>query len=221
GGPDPVRVNGAPTLPRGAQAPPTAPVDVTRPQIYGRPQEGATLSASTGIWEDAGSFTYRWRRCNAAGGNCISISGAAAAGYTLTPADVGRSIGVQVSARNRYGSATAGSVADARAFDGASAYVRVPDIAGLHPESSNAFTVGFWLRLDSSSNNVLPRIWEKGPDYMAVMGDPANRLFRHVAIEVQNASGSGNANRGASEFWGSTALRTGVWYDIVAVFDRS
>ena len=198
-----------------------APVDLTRPQIYGRAQDGARVIASPGNWRDAASFSYRWRRCNAAGGSCTPIKGATSVGYTLTGADVGGSIGVQVIARNRYGSATAASVDDTLTFDGASAYVQVADRAGLRPETGNAFTVSFWVKLDSLTNNALPRFWEKGPDYMAVMGDPANRLFRHVGIEVQNSSGSGNANNGATEFWGSSVLQIGAWYHVVAVFDGS
>jgi hypothetical protein len=111
--------------------------------------------------------------------------------------------------------------ARALSFDGTSGYVWTADSPALRPEATNEFTVGFRVKLDADDNNVLPRLWEKGAHYMAVMGDPANGMFRRVAIEVQNAEGSGNENGGASEFWGSARLTTGVWHVVVGVFDAS
>ncbi|HST25185.1 MAG TPA: LamG domain-containing protein [Gaiellaceae bacterium] len=107
------------------------------------------------------------------------------------------------------------------ALNGTSAYVSVPDSKSLQLERTNAFTVALRVRLDSYSNNVLPRFWEKGPQYLCIMGDPTNGRFREIGLEVQNASGAGNSNGGATEFWGSTKVATGRWYFIAVTFDAS
>ena len=49
---------------------------------------------------------YQWRRCDSAGANCADIAGATASTYTLTPADVGTTIRVVVTATNAAGTAT-------------------------------------------------------------------------------------------------------------------
>lgn len=106
-------------------------------------------------------------------------------------------------------------------LDGSSAYVSVPDSRSLQLERTNAFTVAFRVNLGSYSNNVLPRFWEKGPQYLCVMGDPTNGRYREIGLEVQNASGTGNSNGGATEFWGSTRLTTNRWYFVAVTFDAS
>src|SRR5262249_3519673 len=206
----------------GARADTTpAPVDLSPRQVSGLLQEGQTLTATGGEWQNAIWFAYQWTRCDSDGANCNPIDGATAATYTLARADVGSSIGVQVSATNDFGSTSAGSVDDALAFDGTSSYVEAADNPSLRSDHTNAFTASFWVRLDSYDNNVLPRLWEKGANYMALMGDPTNGMSGRVAIEAANASGTGNTNGGVSEYWGSTVLQTGVWYHIVGVFDAS
>jgi hypothetical protein len=106
-------------------------------------------------------------------------------------------------------------------LNGTSAYVGVPDSRSLQLERTGAFTVAFRVLLHSYSNNALPRFWEKGPQYLCVMGDPTNPRYRTVALEVQNSSFAGNANGGATEFWGSTKLVAGRWYSVAVTFDQS
>ena len=50
------------------------------------------------------SYSYVWRRCDSAGGSCSTISIGANASYTLTPADVGATTRVTVTAANSAGS---------------------------------------------------------------------------------------------------------------------
>lgn len=104
-------------------------------------------------------------------------------------------------------------------FDGVDDYVTIADSASSRPETGNKFSVYFEIYLTSYDNNVLPRIWEKRSIYMAIMGNSANLRYRQLAIEVQNASGTGNANGGASEFWGNTKLDLYRRYRVVATFD--
>ena len=87
-----------------------APRGTIPPGITGTVLEGQTLSATTGSWKNAPTaFAYRWQRCDAAGATCTDITGATAQTYTLTPADVGFTIRVAVTATNAVGSATATS----------------------------------------------------------------------------------------------------------------
>jgi hypothetical protein len=75
-----------------------------RPTIAGVPREGNALVADPGQWTgEAIAFSYRWQRCDAAGGNCSAVAGASGRTYTLTAADVGRRIRVVVTATNREG----------------------------------------------------------------------------------------------------------------------
>ena len=121
----------------------------------------------------------------------------------------------------RQPSADYGTDGFSLSLNGSSAYVTVPDSRSLELERTGAFTVAFRVLLHSYSNNVLPRFWEKGPQYLCVMGDPSNHRYREIGLEVQNASGRGNTNGGATEFWGSTRLVTERWYSIAVTFGSS
>ena len=59
------------------------------------------------------SYAYQWRRCDAAGANCVDIAGATGSTYDLTAADVGSTIRVIVTATNAGGSDSASSAASA------------------------------------------------------------------------------------------------------------
>jgi hypothetical protein len=83
---------------------PPVPVNTARPLITGTPQQGQTLSASTGTWTNSPtSFTYRWNRCKP---TCAAIA-ATAKTYTLAAADVGATMTVAVTAANAGGSGAA------------------------------------------------------------------------------------------------------------------
>lgn len=104
-------------------------------------------------------------------------------------------------------------------LDGSDSSVTAADSPSLRIETANAFTVAFWAKLRRIDNNALPRFWEKGGDFLCVMGDGSNPRYRTIGLEVANSSGSGNANGGVSEFWGSTRLQTGRWYFVAVTFD--
>jgi concanavalin A-like lectin/glucanase superfamily protein len=112
-------------------------------------------------------------------------------------------------------SSRVGSSGYALAFDGVDDYASAADSTTLRPETNNAFSVTFWVRLNSYNNNVLPRFWEKLSHYAAIMGDSRNGRYRNVALEVVNMSGS------VVEFWGNTELDTRRWYHIAMTFDGS
>lgn len=97
----------------GASTTPTPPVNTSPPIISGTPQDGQTLTASTGSWSGTQPITYgyQWQRCDSGGANCVAIAGATGPTYLATSADVGRTLRVVVTAANSAGSASATSAA--------------------------------------------------------------------------------------------------------------
>ncbi|MGH3053519.1 MAG: hypothetical protein ACRDL7_00900, partial [Gaiellaceae bacterium] len=91
------------------------PVLSTPPAIVGPPEAGKLLAAVPGIWEGGKplTFAYQWRRCDAAGANCVAIDGAAAESYRPVSADVGHSLTVLVTATSATGTASATAVSTA------------------------------------------------------------------------------------------------------------
>ena len=77
----------------------TAPVNTGKPVITGTTVVGQTLTASSGTWTGTTpiSYSYRWS------------NNKTAASIVLAPADVGNTITVTVTAKNKVGSATATS----------------------------------------------------------------------------------------------------------------
>jgi subtilisin family serine protease len=85
-----------------------APVNAGLPVVTGSPQQGSTLSASTGSWQNSpSSYAYQWLRCDSAGATCGSVAGATQPTYQLGAADVGSTMRAQVTASNASGSASA------------------------------------------------------------------------------------------------------------------
>jgi hypothetical protein len=87
----------------------TAPKGVTRPSVEGTPVVGNTLTADTGNWTGATTFSFQWQQCDANGNNCTDIAGATGKTYGVRSTDTGHELLVLVKASNRFGSTTAGS----------------------------------------------------------------------------------------------------------------
>ena len=84
------------------------PQNTAAPSISGTPVVGGTLTASPGAWTGAPSFSYTWLRCDAAGANC-GDTGSRGRNYGVRAEDLGRTIRVQVTARNPRGTTRATS----------------------------------------------------------------------------------------------------------------
>ena len=96
-------------------APPVNTVAPAAPS--GTPRETSTLTAAPGTWDTPGaSFSYTWLRCaadaTAITASCEEIG--AGSTYTLSAADVGRRIGVRVTATSSGGSTAADSALTGR-----------------------------------------------------------------------------------------------------------
>ncbi len=96
------------------------------------------------------SYTYQWQDCAS---TCTDISGATAATYTLSAADVGNAIDVVVTASNSAGSATATSDPTATVTASLQAPVNtaVPAISGTAQQGRTlSATTGTWSHSPSS-----------------------------------------------------------------------
>src|SRR5207245_2126649 len=82
---------------------PLPPSNTAPPSISGITVQGQALVESHGTWTNSPTaFTYMWERCDSSGRSCSAIRGATAQTYTLTLADVGRTIRVQETASNTH-----------------------------------------------------------------------------------------------------------------------
>jgi len=84
------------------------PVNRAAPEVT---RSGLNLSTSDGSWVgQTAPFSYEWLRCSGPGLEaCAPIAGQTRAAYTITRADVGRTIRSRVTASNQAGSAQAAS----------------------------------------------------------------------------------------------------------------
>ncbi len=85
------------------------PAMTAGPTVIGTAVAGKRLTGLSGTWAAYGSIGYRfqWYRCNAAGGQCLSIHGATAPSYALAARDVGKTIGLTVFATDSSGTSSA------------------------------------------------------------------------------------------------------------------
>ena len=93
----------------------TPPSSVSPPTIAGTAAVGQTLTAVAGTWTGTApiAYAYQWQRCDATGGACVDVPGAAGTSYLVGAADAGRTIRVRETASNTGGSASATSSATA------------------------------------------------------------------------------------------------------------
>jgi hypothetical protein len=132
-----------------------APVPTAQPTIVGTLAAGSRLTAGSGTWTSASTatFAYQWYRCDEAGAHCSSIHGATGPGLTLTRTDVGKTIGLTVTASDASGSTAAyaslvGPVARAKPLVVSTAQ---PQMTGLAVEGKPLqVTTGAWSPAPSS-----------------------------------------------------------------------
>jgi hypothetical protein len=84
------------------------PVNTAPPFPRGSMIVGQVVTAEPGTWTGASpiAFSYRWLRCNSAGGECTSIPGGTSRSYRVSQSDVGRKLRFKLTARNPLGSVT-------------------------------------------------------------------------------------------------------------------
>jgi hypothetical protein len=122
--------------------PPAAIASV--PTISGTARQGDKLTEHHASWlNGVSNYSYRWKRCNSTGGGCSSISGAVHSTYTLSSADVGRTIRVEETPKNASGDGkTATSAHTSKVLPLPPTNITPPSIAA---NVSAVFTVGLKL----------------------------------------------------------------------------
>jgi hypothetical protein len=106
------------------------------------------------------------------------------------------------------------AVESGMAFRAQDANVSIAHNTRLEPSYTGKFTVSLWYKPEAITSNPLPRLWGKGANYIAVMGNPANSEHHRVGMELSQ-------NDSIAEFWArTTRLEDGKWYHIVISFDQ-
>ncbi len=179
-----------------------APVNTGTPTLSGPAQAGQQLTTTNGSWNgDPTSFAYAWSQCDASGGSCSAISGAASATYTAALGDVGHTIRVTVTATNTGGSAHATSAPSAVVSSAtAPTDTTAPSISGT-PQSGTTLTAsqgswngspsgfGFaWSRCDANGNGCATIDGATSDTYTVGDADAAATL--RVSVTATNADGS-------------------------------
>lgn len=93
--------------------------------------------------------------------------------------------------------------------------VTVPHNTDIDPVVTMKFTWSAWIYQYRQDENVLPRVIQKAPHYMALMGDQTNGRYRNLALEVQNAGAA------QVEYWGDDDTNVNQWLNVVTTFDNS
>ncbi len=186
---------------------PPIPTNTALPGISGTPQQGDVLSELRGAWTSSpGAFSLQWQVCDASGAACIPIAGQTAPTYTLTGADVGRTIRVQESATNAGGTsvpvsshatATVTSVPPpARPANTALPTIGgSPAVASTLTESHGAWTnnpTAFslqWERCGADGAGCVPIAGQTGPTYRLTGPDTGHTI--RVQESATNAGGTG------------------------------
>jgi len=200
------------SMQNGATAP-SPPVNTAPPAISGTPQDGQTLTASTGTWTGTQPITYayQWLRCDSTGTNCAAIAAATGASYAVTSADVGSTLRVTVTATNSVGSATATSspTTVVQSADSPPVNSALPTISGTPQDGqllnaspgtwsgTQPMTYGYqWLRCDSSGANCSPIPGATSASYLVTSADVGSTL--RVQVTATNSVGSGTATSNAT-----------------------
>jgi RHS repeat-associated protein len=181
------------------------PGNTALPTISGTAKDAQTLTATSGTWSGSPtSYAKQWQRCDSAGANCTNISGATAASYVLTSADVGSKIKAKVTATNASGSASATSAATAVVIAAAPVNTAAPTISGTAKDGQTlTSTTGTWTgttpltygrqwrRCDAAGANCADIAGATATTYAVAPADVGKTL--RIVLTATNTAGSASA----------------------------
>jgi hypothetical protein len=196
------------------------PEDLAQPTISGRAVEGATLTTSTGLWANSPtSYVYKWQRCGTDGTGCSSdVQTGPSRRYTLTSADVGRTIRVVVTASNADGRSdpAPSDATDVISSRRGPRNTAAPAISGDATEGqqltvspgtwapATGVLFGYqWQRCDAANSNCRNVAGANGSSYTAGALDVGSQL--RVLVRAQSASGRSYAYTDTTEYVQSNA----------------
>ena len=192
-----------------AEVLPLPPTATAPPTISGEARKGQTLTSHHASWEPSPeSFTYTWLRCDAEGGSCEAIEGAAASTYTLTAADVGHKIKLKETATNKGGSGESTSAATAEVLPLPPTATAPPTISGEARKgqtltshhaswepSPESFTYT-WLRCDAEGGSCEAIEGASSSTYTLTAADVGHKI--KLKETATNKGGSGESTSAAT-----------------------
>ena len=187
------------------------PTNSGPPTVTGTAQQGSTLTAENGSWQNnPTSFEYQWQRCNASGAGCANVNGATAKTYNVVGADVGNTLRVRVTAVNADGRTGADSAVTAvvtsqsaapknteRPTVAGTARVGQTLTAGTGSWSGNPDSFAYqWQRCDADGSGCGDIAAATAKTYLVRLADLGFRL--RVKVTAKNAKGNATATSGLS-----------------------
>jgi hypothetical protein len=176
-----------------------APVNTVLPAITGTAQQGQTLTAGAGTWSNTPTFTYQWLSCS--GATCTAIAGATSTTYVPVAADVGKTIEVQVTGTNTFGTAAASSAQTAAVVPPVPTLTFAPSITGTMQQgavltehhggwtnSPTSYAIQ-WMRCDGAGNNCNAISGATGATYTPTAADVGGTI-----LVLETASNAGGAS---------------------------
>ena len=161
------------------------PANSAVPTLSGTVQRTGVLTAAAGTWSGIGNvYSSQWQRSTDAGTTWTAISGATASTYTITAADEGAILRVEVTATNPDASVSADSAATVAVAASPPTNTGLPVVTGA-PQRAVALnaTAGAWTGL----GNTLAAQWQRSADggttWTAITGATAGTYTPVVADE--------------------------------------
>jgi subtilisin family serine protease len=190
-----------------------APSVITAPAVTGTARQAQVLSGSDGTWQGlpAPARSRAWLRCDAAGAACAVIAGATGTSYTLTAADLSRTIRLRVTATNAAGTVTGQSAPTAVVLGPAvaPAVTAAPAITGTaqatRPLTGTPGTwtgapapalAGAWLRCSSAGDACAQIAGATAATYVPTTADLGATI--RYRITASNLAGSQAATTAAT-----------------------
>ncbi|MGZ8648164.1 MAG: hypothetical protein ACXW08_06000, partial [Solirubrobacteraceae bacterium] len=183
-------------------ATPDPPVNTLAPSVLGSTQTGDTLTVDLGTWTGTNpiDYDYQWQRCDAAGLNCVQITGATGNSYDLTDADIGRTIRVVVTATNVAGDDTASSTPTALVVAEPPNNTTPPQVLGTTQDGETlSVDLGIWTgtnpldydyqweRCDALGANCVDIAGATGDTYDLVAADIGHTI--RIEVTATNSAG--------------------------------
>lgn len=123
------------------------PVSVDPPELSGAlPRDGELYSSTLGTWAGTATIVHdrQWLRCNSSGASCTPLIGEVSATYRLGPADLGKTVRLEVTATNAFGATKAQSPASPVILAAPPQSAGDPVITGLLRDDQDLTAVSSW-----------------------------------------------------------------------------
>jgi hypothetical protein len=180
------------------------PRNTVPPAISGTPEEGQTLTTTTGAWAGTPqfSYSYQWERCNPQGEACEAIEGETGESYQPSSEDSGDTIRVVVTASNSVGSTPAGWRSPATLATG-NIYAPEPPAVAADPTTNEVTAV--WsqghlhnvVEYENPQSSVSTSTYAEGqwssPTTLFTVANPALESIGRTRIATSPAGGSVSA----------------------------